>query len=200
MTDSRALKIGDVVPLAVPIDDRVRRELNGVRCRRGQIERAAASGRSNGNVSQARLILAGRRDRDDRLADPVEQAKTFLRRQGINTYAGTVLGHDEGTVVVGTKLRTIADMMALAVRLGWGGAGGCIAPPLGANDAGPAIALTLAERVERFLKRSGMSPGAFGRAAYGHSYFVRQMRAGQKSRPASVAKVEAWLDRAEAEL
>lgn len=200
MTDSRALKIGDVLPVAVPIDERVRREINGVRCRRGQIERAAATGRTNGNVNQARLILTGHQDRAARLADPVEQAKTFLRRKGINVYAGSVLGHDEGTVVVGTKLRTVPGMMALAARLGWGGAGGAEASSGAANDPGPVLALTLAERVERILRLTGMKPTDLGRAAYGHSDFVKMMRAGTRFRPASVARVEAWLDRAEAEL
>lgn len=116
MIDLRSLKVGDTIPCDFEID---RAAVHAVRIRRGQLEAAEARGGTNEHINRARLILAGQRERAERLANPVEQAKAFLRRKGLIVYCGTVQGYEEGTFVVGTKLRTEAGMMALAERLGW---------------------------------------------------------------------------------
>ncbi|HEX8621742.1 MAG TPA: hypothetical protein VF718_07195 [Allosphingosinicella sp.] len=58
----------------------------------------------------------------------------------------------------------------------------------------------LLRRIEAFLKRSGMRPTDFGRRAVRDGLFVAELRRGRKPRPGTVARVGAFLDRAELEL
>ncbi|HEX5183605.1 MAG TPA: hypothetical protein VFW19_10700 [Allosphingosinicella sp.] len=109
------MKIGDTFPFPSPDREAVRI----AKMRRGQLEAAAASPSVNGYTSQARVIVAGLAANAERAADPVEQAKLHLRRRGWNVFSGTVLGYRDGTYVVGTRLYTKAELLALAERQGW---------------------------------------------------------------------------------
>lgn len=194
MTDARALKIGDVVPLPGPIDMGA---LRAARVRRGQLARADSSDATNFQVNRARLILDGMREREERFADPVEQAKAHLRRRGLNVYCGTVAGHPEGTFVVGTKLRSTASMMALAVRLGWNGKvmdgpmsavsivgrAKALYPRTAANDSD-----SLLSEIQRFLQATGMAQTRFCRAAGLERHFVNRLEEGRRPRPITVRR------------
>lgn len=52
-------------------------------------------------------------------------------------------------------------------------------------------------RIERFLKASRMPPARFGRNALGDPNFVFDLRDGREPRDRTVARVSAYLDRAE---
>jgi hypothetical protein len=62
------------------------------------------------------------------------------------------------------------------------------------------VALPLLKRIEAYLRRTGMRPTEFGRRAVRDGLFVSQLRRGRIARPATQAKVHAFLDRAEREL
>lgn len=57
--------------------------------------------------------------------------------------------------------------------------------------------MLLRRRIERFLKRTRMSPTRFGREVARDPGFVDDLRAGRKPRPRMEARVNAWLDRRE---
>lgn len=109
------MKIGDRFPFPNPDREAVRI----AKSRRGQLQRAAAKDGVNGNISQARLILSGLADNEWRANDPLELAKRHLRRRGWNVFSGTVIGFNDGTFVIGTRLHTEAELLALAERHGW---------------------------------------------------------------------------------
>ncbi len=52
-------------------------------------------------------------------------------------------------------------------------------------------------RIEAYLKLTGMRPTRFGREAVRDARFVLQLRQGRIPRPATEARVQAFLDRAE---
>lgn len=58
----------------------------------------------------------------------------------------------------------------------------------------------LLRRIEAYLRRAGMRPTEFGRRAVRDGLFVAELRGGRKPRLRTVARVEAFLDRAEREL
>ena len=58
----------------------------------------------------------------------------------------------------------------------------------------------LLRRVERFLRRSGASPTRFGREALRDPRFVVDLRNGRRPRAATLRRVAAYLDQAEAQL
>jgi hypothetical protein len=58
--------------------------------------------------------------------------------------------------------------------------------------------MELLRRIETYLARSATRPARFGRAAMGDPCFVFDLRNGREPRPATVRRVIAWLDRAEA--
>ena len=60
--------------------------------------------------------------------------------------------------------------------------------------------LTLLQRIEAYLKLSGMRPATFGRQAVRDGLFVTELRRGRTPRPRTEARVHAFLDRAEREL
>lgn len=62
------------------------------------------------------------------------------------------------------------------------------------------MAPRLLNRIEAFLRRTGMRPTEFGRRAVRDGLFVSQLRRGRTPRPSTQAKVQAFLDRAEKEL
>ena len=55
-------------------------------------------------------------------------------------------------------------------------------------------------RIERYLRARKMAPTRFGRDAVGDPWLVAQMRDGRTLRDRTVARVNAHLDRVEAEL
>ena len=57
--------------------------------------------------------------------------------------------------------------------------------------------MDLLRRVERALRRNGLSPTRLGREAVRDPRFVLDLRKGRAPRPETVARVTAWLDRAE---
>jgi 2,4-dienoyl-CoA reductase-like NADH-dependent reductase (Old Yellow Enzyme family) len=57
--------------------------------------------------------------------------------------------------------------------------------------------LHLNRRVERFLRRSGMSATRFGRTALRDPRFVFDLRRGRELRPPTEQRVAAWLDEQE---
>ena len=60
--------------------------------------------------------------------------------------------------------------------------------------------MLLNRRVERFLRRSGMSAARFGRSAVRDPRFVFDLRRGREVRPLTERRVAAWLDEQEARL
>ena len=52
----------------------------------------------------------------------------------------------------------------------------------------------LLPRVERYLRRSGTPPTRFGREAVHDPRFVFDLRNGREPRPATAARVSAYLD------
>ena len=59
---------------------------------------------------------------------------------------------------------------------------------------------SLLKRIEIYLIRTGMRPTEFGRRAVRDGLFVAELRRGRKPRPRTVARVNAFLDRAESEI
>jgi hypothetical protein len=53
------------------------------------------------------------------------------------------------------------------------------------------------QRVERYLRTSGVAPSRFGRVAVGDPGFVTDMRNGRELRARTVARVQAFLDAVE---
>jgi hypothetical protein len=56
----------------------------------------------------------------------------------------------------------------------------------------------LLSRIEHYLVRTETAPTTFSRAAVHDPRFVFDLRNGRSPRPATTARVQAWLDRAEA--
>lgn len=110
------VKVGDVLPITFPID---LDQLHIARSRKGALEAAERSNRVNENVNRARLIMAGLRDRERREADPVERAKTFLRRRGLNVYSATVHDIADDFTIAGREIFTGPELMDFAEARGW---------------------------------------------------------------------------------
>jgi 2,4-dienoyl-CoA reductase-like NADH-dependent reductase (Old Yellow Enzyme family) len=55
----------------------------------------------------------------------------------------------------------------------------------------------LLRRIEQFIKERRMPPARFGREAVGDPCFVFDLRDGREPRQRTVARVSAYLDRAE---
>ncbi len=53
----------------------------------------------------------------------------------------------------------------------------------------------LLHRIERHLRASGTPPSRFGREATGDPQLVHDLRLGREPRPATVARISAYLDR-----
>lgn len=62
------------------------------------------------------------------------------------------------------------------------------------------MAKSLLRRIEAYLRRARMRPTEFGRRAVRDGLFVAQLRRGRTPRPSTLARVNAFLDRAEKEL
>lgn len=58
--------------------------------------------------------------------------------------------------------------------------------------------MQLLSRIEHYLARTATAPTTFSRAATHDPRFVFDLRNGRSPRPATAARVNAWLDRAEA--
>jgi len=54
-------------------------------------------------------------------------------------------------------------------------------------------------RIERYLRRTRISPTRFGREALGDPRFVSDLRKGRELREKTLRRVNAWLDRHEGE-
>jgi len=50
-------------------------------------------------------------------------------------------------------------------------------------------------RIERYLKRTGITPTRFGQAVLNDRAFVFQLRKGRRVGPRVAARIKAWLDR-----
>jgi hypothetical protein len=111
------VKIGDTFPFPNP--DRAAIEQSNRR--RGQLQRAAASGATNVFANQAAKILVGLAENDHRANCPLEQAKAHLRRRGWNVFSAAVLDGPVDRFVVGTRPRpmTKRQLLAFAARYGW---------------------------------------------------------------------------------
>lgn len=57
--------------------------------------------------------------------------------------------------------------------------------------------MDLLRAIERFLRRTGMSPSRFGRAAAGDPRFVHDLRLGREPRASTEARIRAFIARAE---
>lgn len=57
--------------------------------------------------------------------------------------------------------------------------------------------MNLLNRIERHLERSGAKATSFGRAVLNDPGFVRQLRNGREPKPATAARIEAFLDAAD---
>ena len=62
------------------------------------------------------------------------------------------------------------------------------------------MTLLLLQRIEAYLRVSGMRPSQFGREAVRDGLFVTQLRRGRVPRPRTQARVHDFLDRAERKL
>ena len=58
---------------------------------------------------------------------------------------------------------------------------------------------SLLQRIEAYLRRTGMSPSEFGRRAVRDGLLVTEMRRGRKPRPRTEARIQAFLDQAATE-
>lgn len=58
--------------------------------------------------------------------------------------------------------------------------------------------MQLLSRIEHYLERTHTAPTTFSRAATHDPRFVFDLRNGRSPRPETAARVNAWLDRAEA--
>lgn len=119
----RDLKIGDIVPLpeGVTID---RAALGYLKARKTRaatmMAKVAGKAATNQLIARARIVEAGNAETVQRLADPYEQAATFLRRKGYTVYAKSVLKPPRKGIVVGRL--TMPDrkaVMAYAASLGF---------------------------------------------------------------------------------
>lgn len=74
---------------------------------------------------EARKILSGHALNAERAADPVEQAKTHLRRLGWNVYdAGVIHGPPDHFVIgLSGEFHSRSELFDIAERRGWKGAG-----------------------------------------------------------------------------
>lgn len=52
-------------------------------------------------------------------------------------------------------------------------------------------------RIDRLIKKTGIMPSVLSRRMMRDPAFIRQLRQGRCLRPATEARVEAWLDEAE---
>jgi tRNA-dihydrouridine synthase len=59
--------------------------------------------------------------------------------------------------------------------------------------------MDLLNRIESHLRKSGAKPTSFGRAAVNDPGLVRALRIGRQPKPATVARIQAFLDAAETE-
>ena len=57
--------------------------------------------------------------------------------------------------------------------------------------------MTLLNRIERHLRRTGGRASVLGRALMNDPGFVRELRRGREPRPETEARILAWLDAAE---
>lgn len=53
--------------------------------------------------------------------------------------------------------------------------------------------MTLLRAIENHLRRMGVAPSSFGRAALGDPRLVRDLRAGRSPRPTTEARLRAYL-------
>lgn len=60
--------------------------------------------------------------------------------------------------------------------------------------------MELLTRIERYLKRSGVTPTRFGRLSIGDPRFIFDLRNGREPRAPMIARIAAFLDSAEHEL
>ena len=56
------------------------------------------------------------------------------------------------------------------------------------------IPMHLLSRIQRYLRRTGTSPTAFGRAVVRDPRFVHDLRNGREPRIATERRIHAWLD------
>lgn len=101
--------IGDVEPLP---EDWSRTAWIVQRRMQGSDARRAAGAGVTAKV--ARREIDKRAADTARLADPLEQAKTRLRRRGFTVFAAEVTGGPKGKFYVGGRLMTEAELMAKA--------------------------------------------------------------------------------------
>ena len=59
--------------------------------------------------------------------------------------------------------------------------------------------MRLRHRIEVYLRRTRTSPTRLGRLALGDKAFVFRLRNGSEPRDKTIARVTAWLDKAESE-
>jgi hypothetical protein len=53
--------------------------------------------------------------------------------------------------------------------------------------------MPIQREIEKFLKRTAMPPSVFGRRAVGDPRLVHDLRNGREPRPATVARIEAFI-------
>ncbi|AHE56027.1 hypothetical protein [Sphingomonas sanxanigenens] len=112
-----APRVGDLVQLPGTYDPMiVQIALN----RRKNWKRARSGGGGNHMMKVARLIMDGNAETVRRESDPVERAKSYLRRQGYIVYDGSVLEPRQQGFVVGRRtVPNAAALIDLARKLGW---------------------------------------------------------------------------------
>lgn len=112
---TRQLQIGDVVALGPDYDPEARLQVKRSRLR---FQQQVAKGEGgNQAVRAARLAIAESKKAEDRLRDPLEQAKTYLRSRGYIPVA-TI----DGKHIVGRtrQFQTDAELFKFAASKGWG--------------------------------------------------------------------------------
>lgn len=108
-------RIGDVEPF----HDIDHHALHVARCRRGALRTAAKNNSSTLGTNTARKLIAEAAERERIRTDPVEQAKTALRRRGYKVYSCAIYGGPKSLYIVGTKAQrfTASELIEMAGRL-----------------------------------------------------------------------------------
>jgi hypothetical protein len=108
-----AMKIGDIVPLPADYDPQL---VRAVMYRRRMTARLDQMESRNQAIASAKKAVRDAQTVEERLRDPLEQAKAFLRRKGYKPVATIGAVHHVGH----HKFETDTALFAFADQKGWG--------------------------------------------------------------------------------
>lgn len=114
------LEIGDTLPHRLETHAEYVEWIK-TRQRKGKLGKNASSNSNTEFARAARLILNGVADREKRLSDPFEQARTFLQRKGMVIFSASIVGGPEDVFRVRGKDQPFSrlQIVELARAKGW---------------------------------------------------------------------------------